>query len=266
MINNNQLPLTIVIITDRNDDRFINALRSSQIASHVLILDNNSNNDWNRLTKKYQFSIVSHEKEIFNFAKTRNKLLKRVKTKWVMFLDSDESLGSSTKEIKSNTKSIEQVINNDLFDGVTITRKDVFLGKSLKFGEAGNIKITRLFKVEKGKFASNVHEVARINGKLGESDIIVSHFSHNDVSSFLKKISKYSKMASDNERSSKLTNFLKMIFYPILKFLQNYFFKLGFLDGYRGLIYTFMMSFHSFFVRIFYFEKYFQKNSNENKT
>ena len=250
-----KLPLTIVIITHRNDDRFINTLSSSQIANKVIIVDNNSGNKWKKLKKEFNFNLISHENKIIDFAKVRNSVLEKVKTDWVFFLDSDE--------IISNVKNVKEVIDEDLFDGVTITRQDVFLGKTLKFGEAGNIKLVRMFKVKKGKFIRNVHETVEISGKLGVSEIIISHFSHPSISEFLKSVNEYAKLSSKNERSSEFINILKIIFYPLAKFAQNYFFRLGFLDGYRGLIYAIMMSFHSFFVRVFYFENYFQENINE---
>ena len=40
-----------------------------------------------------------------------------------------------------------------------------------------------------------------------------------------------------------------IVLYPIAKFILNYIFKLGFLDGLEGLIFAILMSFHSFLVR-----------------
>jgi len=45
------------------------------------------------------------------------------------------------------------------------------------------------------------------------------------------------------------TNIFEIIFFPIGKFINNYFFNLGFFDGPAGFTYAFMMSFHSFLVR-----------------
>lgn len=48
-----QIPITIIILTNRNDSRFINSLKSSQIAKEVLIIDNNSKNNWQKLNKNF---------------------------------------------------------------------------------------------------------------------------------------------------------------------------------------------------------------------
>jgi len=52
------LPVTIAIITHRLDTRFIASLRSSQIAKNVIVVDNNSNNDWEKLKKNYNFDLI----------------------------------------------------------------------------------------------------------------------------------------------------------------------------------------------------------------
>lgn len=261
--NTERIPLTIIIITDRNDQRFINALKSAQIAKTVIVVDNNSDNNWKKLNQEYDFKLVSHEKKISNFATIRNQTLDQVKSEWVLFLDSDESLGNTIKELTVNQNKIKQVINDNLYDGVTVNREDIFLGKSLKYGETGNCRLTRMFKKNNGKFVGNVHEVAVITGKFGASDITISHFSHPNITSFFQKVTNYAKMAAKNEKTTKLENIFKMIIFPIAKFICNYILKLGFLDGYRGFIYALIMSLHSFFVRVFYFEKYFQENNNE---
>ena len=47
-------------------------------------------------------------------------------------------------------------------------------------------------------------------------------------------------------QQNETTNMFEIIFYPIGKFLQNYFFRLGFLDGTPGIIMALCMSFHVF--------------------
>lgn len=265
-INKKISDLTVIIITNKNDDKFIQSLKSAQIAEKVLVVDNNSDNNWRKLKTTYEFKLLSHEKKISNFSKIRNEALESVKTPWVFFLDSDESLGKTKEEQKNNKLKIKKIIEDDLYAGVAIVRQDIFHSKALKYGEASDTKIIRLFKADKGKFTRNVHEVAKIDGSIGSSEIIVSHFSHENIAEFFMSISKYAKLASKNERSTLLENIIKMVLFPVAKFVQNYILKLGFLDGYRGFIYAFIMSLHSFFVRVFYFEKYFQENQHESKT
>jgi len=240
--------LTIIILTNRNDQRFINSLKSAQIAHQVIIIDNKSENDWSKLEKEYNFKIINSDDKLTNFSTVKNQAIQTVKTDWVLFLDSDEELSNNA------TKEISKIIDLDLFDIVSIKRTDYFLGKPLKYGEPGNINIIRLFKTKQGKFIRNVHEVVDYSGKIGEADFTILHYSHDSIKEFLNKIFIYAKMDSKNNMTNHQENVFQMVTYPIAKFFLNYFIKLGFLDGYRGLVYALIMSLHSFFVRVFYYE------------
>lgn len=240
----NRLPLTIIILTDRNDLKFEAALKSAQVAAEVIVSDYQSNNDWNKLSSKYDFKVIKNDKSIKSFAKARNDILDIVKTDWVLFLDSDEVLESSSFE------EVARTISNNFHDGVTINRQDYFHGQPLKYGEAGKLEIIRLFKKNSGKFIGAVHEVVEIKGIIGNSNIQISHFSHPNISEFLASITKYASIMAKHTDYDKTSVILKMLFFPIGKFIHNYILKLGFLDGWRGLAYAYLMSLHSFFVRV----------------
>lgn len=223
------LDLTIVIITNRNDKKFQDALKSAQFAGEVLVIKNNE--------------------KILDFSKARNDALKQVKTTWVLFLDSDETLPEKSH------REIKKIIDANLYDSIRIKRVDYFLGKPLNHGEPGNTRLVRLFKTQKGSFVRKVHEVVKYYGVAGEATFNISHYSHESIKDFLIKIAEYARLDSQNRQQSHLTNTIQMCVYPGAKFVLNYILKLGFLDGYRGLMYAVVMSLHSFFVRVYYYEK-----------
>jgi glycosyltransferase involved in cell wall biosynthesis len=240
--------LSIVIITNRNDSRFINSLKNAQLAQEIFIIDNNSQNNWIELRDKYRFIVIEHPDNIKNFSVVRNHALTMVKTSWVLFLDSDEVLSENAET------EIKKIIKENFYDVICVPRVDYFLDKPLKFGETGTMALIRLFKTDKGKFVRNVHEVLDYSGKLGEANFQILHFAHQSIKDFMEKITRYARMESEARIYSKTENLIQMIIFPPSKFILNYFLKLGFLDGYRGLIYALMMSLHSFFVRVFYYE------------
>lgn len=240
--------LSIVILANRNDKRFINSLKSAQIAKQVIVIDNNSQNDWVELKKYYEFKIIDHLETVTNFSKVKNSSLNEVKTKWVLFLDSDEILSENADT------EINNIIQSDLFDAISINRLDYFLKKPLQYGETGNIQLIRLFKTKKGKFVRKVHEVVEHTGSVGEANFQILHYSHNSIKDFINKVSFYALLDSKTRSHSATENTLQLCIFPIGKFIFNYIFKLGFLDGYRGLVYAVIMSLHSFFVRVFYYE------------
>ena len=243
--------LSIVILTNRIDERFQQALNSSQFADSVFVVDNcleKNQESWKVLQKKYDFQRIEYSKTITDFSKARNEALKHITTPWVLFLDSDEVLSENA------ALEIQNIIELNTYDAITIQRVDYFLGKPLLYGEAGNTSLVRMFKVKLGKFTRAVHETVVISGTIGQSNFYISHFSHDSINTFLKKITNYASIESKNRQHSQLQNSIQLCTYPIAKFIYNYFLKLGFLDGYRGLLYAVLMSLHSFFVRVFYYE------------
>lgn len=248
------IPCTVVIITHRADALFEKSLRSAQWADSVLVVDANSGANWKSLHEQYTFKVVSHPDPITNFSKIRNHALTHVTTVWVLFLDSDEVLPDQAQQV------VADVISTDLYDGVYISRTDYFLGKPLQYGETGTTQLLRLFKVSMGTFVRAVHEVVELKGRVGQSSLSINHFSHENIGSFINKIKNYASLDAQTRTHGELENTIQLICFPIAKFILNYILKLGFLDGYRGFIYALCMSMHSFFVRVFYYEKLHTKN------
>ena len=68
--------------------------------------------------------ITLNEKDITDFAKERNNLIKKSKADWIFFVDSDEVI---PKELKGEISKIN--FNTTKYNGFYVKRKIVFLGK-----------------------------------------------------------------------------------------------------------------------------------------
>jgi hypothetical protein len=126
-------------------------------------------------------------------------------------------------------------------------------GRELKHGEYstsgafGNARIMRLAKKTAGRWVRPVHEVWKVKGKTGILKNPLNHYPHPTLMKFISNINYFStihaRALKDEGKSSSL---VKVIVWPPGKFVYNYFFRLGFLDGMQGFIAALMMSFHSF--------------------
>lgn len=227
------IPLSVIILTHRHDQRFRQAVASAQWASQVMVVD------------------FSQKKPIVNFAKERNSLLKQAKYDWVLFLDSDEVIDPKS------WPHLETMIRDPQLKGVFVRRRDVFHGKVLRFGETGEVWLLRLMRKNAAHFIRPVHEVAQVRGKTKQSHITLWHTTHSTISEFLQDVTRYAQLEAEYQTDSQLPVVLlslKTIAYPKAKFVVNYFLKLGFLDGWQGLAYAMIMSLHSLFVRVFSYE------------
>lgn len=185
--------------------------------------------------------LVSEEKNIDDYSAVRNRMMRKAKHKWVLFVDDDEII---TKDLRIE---IQEAIKSDQINGYFMRREDMFLGRVLKHGENAAIRILRLAKKDKGVFERPVHEIWTVKGRVGELESPLLHYPHISITSFLEKINNYSTIeANFRHKIGKKSSLVKLSLFPLLKLINNYILKLGFLDGTPGFIMAVMMSFHSF--------------------
>lgn len=223
-----QIPLSVIIITHRSDQRFNQAVSSVNFADEI---------------------IIKHETVITDFSKLKNSYLKLAKHEWVLFLDSDEVVSPAL------AAEIKQAITSNHINGFYIRRVDYFFGQPLHYGEVGNVWILRLAKKESVKFVRPVHEFAQVDGLAQRLTKPIYHHAHLSISEFYQKIIYYAGLEAESRFQKGIKfSWLEMVIYPLAKFTWNYFIKWGCLDGIRGFIYAFMMSLHSFIVRVRLYE------------
>lgn len=179
---------------------------------------------------------------IKDFAQARNKLMLGQKAEWLLFLDSDETLSG-----KIDWDKLDKRFN------YAFRRDDWFLGRQLKFGETAAVRLTRLVRPGTGKWQGKVHErfVSSLQVEYLKWPKIV-HRRRISISQFLDRLNYYSDLRAEEIKHFSI---FELIVYPPLKFVKNYFWHLGFLDGVPGLAMAFLMSLHSLMVRVKAYEK-----------
>lgn len=191
--------------------------------------------------------IVLRKPNVTDFAKEKNELLKKSSAEWVMFVDPDEVV---TPELK---KEISHAIRNRAVNGYYLLRRDFLFGKELKHGEFsgygwfGNTKLMRLARRDAGKWARSVHELWNVEGQTAILKNPLLHYPHPTLHKFIGNINYFSGLhALALKKDGKRSSFLKIIVWPPGKFVYNYIFRLGFLDGMVGFVAALIMSLHSF--------------------
>ena len=177
---------------------------------------------------------------ITDFAAARNELMRGQTVRWLLFLDRDETLSGPLP------KKLDRRFN------YAFGRDDWWLGRRLRFGETARVRLTRLVQPGSGHWEGKVHErfISSLPVRLLPQKIL--HRRKITLSQFLDRLNYYSDL-----RAEELNHFsiFELLFYPPLKFVKNYFWHLGCLDGVPGLAMAFWMSLHSLFVRVKVYEK-----------
>jgi glycosyltransferase involved in cell wall biosynthesis len=231
-----------VVLTKNNESRIGKVIQNLGFCDEVVVIDDYSADKTVEQARELGARVY---KRLLgeDFAAQRNFGLKKATNEWVFFVDPDEEV---TKKLQQEIKEKIKTIG---FDGYQIKRLDEFLGKRLRFGETGNLHLVRLGRKTAGKWQRRVHEVWAIENP-GKLDSALFHDSHASIEEFIDSINWYSMIEAKYRMKLKVkTNILEIILFPLGKFLHNYLFKLGFLDGMRGLVMASVMSINSFSVR-----------------
>jgi glycosyltransferase involved in cell wall biosynthesis len=241
------MKLSTIIITNKKSEELENLLKSVDFSDEIILVqDGNIPEDQNQ-DSAASIRIYQHPLNN-NFAEQRNFGLKKARNNWVLFLDDDEEV---PKELKKEILDLK--FKADVY---YLKRRDFFWGRELKYGETRKIRnkgLIRLVKKDAGKWQGKVHEEFKITSshlKIGRLKNYLNHYPHPTIKSFIEKINYYSSLRADELiESGEHFSLVKLLVYPPAKFILNYIFYLGFLDGPEGFIYAFLMSFHSFLTR-----------------
>lgn len=239
------MEISVIILTKNEEKNIRGCLESVRgLAGEIIIIDDYSEDKTAEIAEKFGAKIYQRELN-GDFAAQRNYALTKVKHDWVLFLDADERW---SREIHESLR--EKIGADKTNNGFLVKRRDWFWGKALKYGECGTMKLVRIGKKDKGSWKGKVHERWEIEGKIGESKGFIEHYPHPTIHEFTEKINFYTALrAQELQKEGVKVHFWDFILYPAGKFLVNYFFKLGFLDGPPGLVVAILMSWHSFLVR-----------------
>jgi len=249
------MKISAVVLTKNEQKNIAGCLKSLQWCDEVIVVDDFSEDKTVDIAVKMGVRVFKRRLEN-DFSAQRNFALKKTVNDWVFFVDADEKVPEDLKKeiigLQKNRMSREHKTK-----GYFIKRKDKFLGRWLNYGETSKIKLLRLADKNAGVWKRPVHEIWDVKGK---KTVLKNHLLHNrkmTVSDFIKKIDKYSSIRAEEllEKNSYVNIFL-VIAFPIGKFIDNYFLRLGCLDGFPGFAIAFLMSLHSFLVRAKTYLKY----------
>lgn len=246
------LPVSVIILTNRFDQRCIECLNAAKWASQIVIgVDGDvvraeirrwlATSAWRQRVKL----IPTAKSPVRHFAQERNHLQLQATQPWLLWLDSDEVLPQDAEEL------IAPLLSQPV-SGYSLLRRDVFHSQVLYWGEVQQVRKVRLFRRGQGRWQGNVHETVLTTGQVNETTIELHHYAHNSLSDFWQKIVSYARLAAAAKPAQPRWQLgVELLLWPVGKLCLNMVLRQGWRDGWRGWCYSWMLSAHSLLVRIF---------------
>jgi glycosyltransferase involved in cell wall biosynthesis len=232
--------LTVIVPCFNEEECIESCLKSVLWADEILVVDSFSTDNTLKIAEKYAHRILEHE--YINSAAQKNWAIPQAKHEWILILDSDEQVSPELKE------EIEELIKQGPGkDGYWIFRNNYLFGKRIRFSGWGKDSLLRLFKRSIARYeVKSVH--AEI--QLEHTGILKHRLEHRSVSSITKwvnKINRYSSWKAEDKFNSRTSLvYLQLILRPPLRFIKDFVFRLGLLDGWRGFLIAVMSSYAEF--------------------
>jgi glycosyltransferase involved in cell wall biosynthesis len=272
--------LSVVLITHNEELNLARTLESVKALvrdgqGEIIIVDSGSTDRTLEIAKSFGAKIFIEEWK--GYAGQKNSAIDKATGDWILSLDADEELDERLQQTLNNTlESLERVdalrqqpdthelmmqgAQAELEDwigekvepklaGIWIARKNEFLGQWIKHGGFWPDPKLRFFRRGSGRFEDRaVHETLKVNGptaKLEHGALL--HHCYPTISDYIEHMNSYSTLGAEMAIADGRTGFgvTNIAVRPLVTFLYNYFFRLGFLDGRKGLL---MHLYHAVYV------------------
>lgn len=158
---------------------------------------------------------------------------------WVLCLDADERV---SPELKASILAARDAGFGDVA-GYRFARLSEYFGRFLRRGNAYPDRVLRLFDRRRGGWRGDreIHEAASVDGAVRTLSGDLIHFPYRSLMQQLQKTERYARMMAEYEFSrGKRASLGKLIVSPAWRFWRGYVLRLGFLDGWHGLVYAYV--------------------------
>ncbi len=179
-----------------------------------------------------------------------------IRTPWVLFLDADEFLTAASRQ------EIEAAVKDGSVAGFHLPRRNIFMGRLLRYAWWYPDYQLRLFRLGAGRFEDRlVHEHVVVEGRVGFLKQPILHENLKGIDAFMARHLRYATLEAEEIRKARRKEtrgqrkgsvfaswperrrwFKVNVWYripgrPAIRFAWMYFLKRGFLDGRQGLAY-----------------------------
>jgi glycosyltransferase involved in cell wall biosynthesis len=235
--------ISSVVITYNEENNIRECLESLKWTNEIIVVDSNSKDKTTEIAKQYTDKII--KTDILSFSIKRNMAFHVASSEWIIWIDADEIISDELKE------EIKKIINDtrNPCNAYFINRRSFFINRFVRHCGWYPDYTLRLFRKDTGIRFDNarVHEKISYTGKTEKLKAEIIHYTDRDFEHYMRKMNSYTTSSSLDLFDSHKTAYLTDIFFrPLFAFIKMYFFKLGFMDGYTGLVLCSLSSIHVF--------------------
>lgn len=223
-------PLSAVVTTLNNAATLERCLASIAFVDDLVVLDSGSTDATVEIAAKYKARVFTEPFK--GYAAQKQSAIDKAAHAWVLLLDADEELTAAARPV------IERALENPQAAGFRLPRREQMFWTFQHSGSWTNTHL-RLFDRRRARMnAVPVHAAPESDGAVTTlRGAILLHYGEPDIRTKVEKINAYSSgLVADKLRRRQRFLGLRMLAYPPIFFVRQYFFKRYFLNGWAGFI------------------------------
>jgi glycosyltransferase involved in cell wall biosynthesis len=229
-----RLGLSACIITYNEADRIEDCLRSVSFCDEIIVVDSHSIDGTRGRASALGARVI--ERDWPGYRSQKQFAVDSARNDWVLCLDADERVSAPLRQ------EIE-VLREAGFShnaGWSLPRITAYFGRFLRHGNAYPDRLVRLFDRRRGVWSGReVHENTRVQGPVGRLRGHLEHYSYRSLGDHLERMQRYATlMARTLHAEGQRCGLAQVLINPQWRFIRGYFLRLGFLDGWRGLVFA----------------------------
>ena len=232
--------ISTLLITYNEVNHIDQVIENISFTDEIIVIDSFSSDGTFEKLKAFKH-VKTIQRNFENFADQRNFAIKQAENDWILFIDADERIPEKLK-----TEILKEVNLPDGTAGFMFKRLYFFKQKRIRFSGFQTDTTYRLFQKGKVKYIEDkiVHEAPIIKGKSKVLKNYMLHYCFDNAEHYKSKMEHYASLkAQELFKKGKKPNLFHFYIRPFYKFITNYFFRLGFLDGKEGFIICYLSAY-----------------------
>ena len=227
------MPTLSAILICKNEAANIEAcLQSVSFCDEIVVVDSGSIDGTQHIARRFTEKVF--EQSWLGFGPQKNVALDHATGDWVFSIDCDERVTPALRD--AVLQAVKQGGSHAAF---AVTRRNTFLGRTIRFGDWRNDTPVRLFRRDAGRFSPDpVHERVLVQGTTGALDGVLQHHPFDSLHAMVDTMQRYSDLSAQMPGKRGAPPPLALL-RAIFAFVRGYLLKGGILDGYAGLLIAF---------------------------
>jgi glycosyltransferase involved in cell wall biosynthesis len=235
--------LSVVIITFNEEKNIERCIRSVlAIADEIVVVDSLSTDRTEEICSRFNVRFISHAFE--GYIGQKNFATNQAMNSYVLSLDADEAIDNEL------AASIAEIKQNFAKDGYSMNRVTNYCGKWIRHGAWYPDRKLRLWNRHKGAWGGvNFHDRFDLKPDCSKGYLKgeILHYSYDSIEAHIAQFNKFTSLSAINMHGNgKKASLTKIYFSPLISFLKGFFIKLGFLDGFYGVMICFVNAFATY--------------------